>query len=104
MRIAARRRSAAAPRDRAAASDTRVARPAGNRAWMPDSLPRLPVEIGAHAWPQLRHRLDRIGTDRKCPKVEIAGSACGAPARIFALCRDQLYLAQGNPVSDGRNM
>src|ERR1700690_268425 len=104
MRTAACRRSAVMPRDRAAASGTRVARPAGNRAWMPNSLPRPPVEIGAHAWSELGHGLNRIGADRKCPEVEIAGSARGAPARIFALGRNQLDLDRDNPVTERRNM
>src|SRR5262249_36720437 len=41
-------------------------------------LPRMPVQIGAHAGAQLRHLLDGVGADREGPQVEIAGGACGA--------------------------
>src|ERR1700742_2609714 len=104
MRRAARRRSAAAPRDRASASGTRVARPAGNLALLPVSLTRPPVEIGAHARAELRHRLDRIGADRKCPEIEIAGRTRGAPTRIFAFGRDQLDFHRDHPVTQRGNM
>src|ERR1700760_5058491 len=103
MRIAARRRSAAAPRGRATTSAIRAARRARSRALMPDSLPGLPVEIGAHARPQLRHGLDWIGADREGSKIEITGRARGAPARIFALGRDQLDLDRHDAVAERGN-
>ena len=62
-----------------------------------------PVEIGAHAGPQLRHLVDRIGADREGAQVEIAGGAGGAPARIFALGGDQLDLDGDAAVAERRN-
>src|SRR5438105_6979929 len=63
------------------------------RARSPPSAPAssalLPFHIRAHAGPQLRHLLDRIGADGECPQVEIAGGAGGAPARVFALGGDE---------------
>src|SRR6202035_1884532 len=88
---------------RGTASGTRVGRPAKIRVLTPASLPRPPVEIGAHSRSQLRHRLDRIGADRERPQVEIARSTRGSPARIFALGCNQLDLDRDAAVGEGRN-
>src|SRR5215472_13657205 len=53
---------------------------------------RPPVQVGAHAGAQLRHLVDRVGADRECAQVEIAGGAGGAPARVFAFGGDEFDL------------
>src|SRR5690349_16801395 len=90
-RRAARRTSGSAPCDRARAIGARAGRPGRSRAAAAVSWPGPPIEIGAHAGPELRHLLDGIGADRERTQVEIAGRASGAPARVFAFGRDQLY-------------
>src|SRR5262249_24326137 len=102
-RTAARRRSGSAPRDRASATAFRAWRPAKIPGAPAVSWPRPPVQIGAHAGPQLRHLVDRIGADREGAKVEIAGGTCRAPARIFALGGDQLHLDSDAAVAERRN-
>jgi len=47
--------------------------------------------------------VDRIGADREGAKVEIAGGAGGAPARIFALGGDELNLDGDAAVAERRN-
>src|SRR5712672_1771440 len=103
MQKEARRRSKAMPHDRETASRTRAARPAEIRVSMPVSLPCPPVEIGAPARSQLGYRLDRIGADRKRPQVEIARSARGPPARIFALGCNKFEFDRDTAVSESRN-
>src|SRR5262249_25467744 len=89
--------------DRQSATGTRVARPAKTRVLRPDSLPRPPVEIGAHPRSQFGHRLDRVGADRKRAKIEIAGRTRGPPARIFTLGCNQLDLDCDTAVIESRN-
>src|SRR3954462_6188409 len=62
-----------------------------------------PIEIGAHAGPELRHLLEGIDADRERAQVEIAGRASGAPARIFAFGRDQLYFNGDAAVAERRD-
>src|SRR5258708_8528056 len=100
-RTAVRRRSGSAPRDRAAAIAIRVLRPA--RIPAAAALSSAPVQIGAHAGPQLRHLVDRISADREGAKVEVAGGAGGAPTRIFSLGGDQLDLDCDAAVTECRN-
>src|SRR5258708_39883400 len=100
-RTAVRRRSGSAPRDRAAAIAIRVLRPA--RIPAAAALSSTPVQIGAHAGPQLRHLVDRIGADREGAKVKIAGGAGSAPARIFTLGGDQLDLDSDAAVGERRD-
>ena len=66
-------------------------------------IARAPIQIGAHAGAQLRHLVDRIGSDRERPQVEIAGGAGGAPARIFAFGRDQFDLDSDAAVGQRGN-
>src|SRR5262249_59327150 len=98
---AAGRGSESAPPGRAAAIAIRAWRPAGTRASARVSWARPPVQIGAHARPQLRHLIDRVSADRERAQVEIAGGAGRAPARIFALGGDQLDL-DGDAAVGGR--
>src|SRR5262249_29393095 len=74
------------------ASAIRGARPAGSPFSPRCSSARPPIQIGAHAGPQLRHLVDRVSADRERAQVEVTGGTGGAPARIFALGGDQLDL------------
>src|ERR1700733_10164684 len=85
------RTSGSGRRGRASAIAIRAWRRGEIPAW-PASSAGAPIEIGAHARPQLGHLFDRVSANRKRPQVEIAGRPGGAPARILALGGDQLYL------------
>src|SRR5262249_5366827 len=100
---AARRRSRLAPYGRAAGSAIRAARPKGSRVLEAVSFAHPPIQISAHARPQLRHLVDRVGADREGSKVEVAGGAGGAPARIFSLGSNQLDLDRNTAVAERRN-
>src|SRR5262249_30684906 len=100
---AARRRSRSAPRDHGTASAIRAARLKGSRVSAAVSLARPPIQVSAHARPQLWYLIDGIGSDRKCAQIEIARRACCAPARIFALGCDQLDLNGDAAVGERGN-
>src|SRR5215468_9075383 len=102
MRTTARRISERARRSHAAASAIRARRPARIQASPSASFARPPVEIGAHAGPQLRQLVDRVGADREGAQVEIAGRPGSAPACIFALGGDQLDLDGDVAVGERR--
>src|ERR1700722_18453613 len=103
MQTAARRRSEASPPGRETAIGIRAARPEEIRAVEPPSLPGTPVEISAHSRSQVRHGLDRVGPDRKCPQVEVPRRARGTPARIFALGCNEFDLDRDAAITEGRN-
>src|SRR5262252_7166164 len=103
MQTAARRRSGASRRDRAAAIAARAERPEEIPAWPCASFSRPPIQIGAHARPQLRYLFDRVRADRERAQVEIASGAGGAPARILALGSDELDLGGNVTIAERRN-
>src|SRR5262249_18696735 len=86
----------------AIASAIRAPRPTEIRIWPSASFACPPVQINAHARPQLRHLVDRIGANRESPKVEIAGRPGGTPARVFALGGNQLNLDSDTPIAKRR--
>src|SRR5262245_11651797 len=96
-------KSGSTPCDRAAASTIRDGRPAEDPFSACRSSARPPIHIGAHARAQLRHLVERVGADCKCPQVEVAGGARGTPARVFALGGNQLDLDGDFPIAERGN-
>src|SRR5262245_62389022 len=100
---AAPRRSRASRRDRAATIAARAGRPAEIQAWPCASFSRPPIQIGAHARPQLSYLFDRVRPDRERAQIEIASGPGGAPARILALGSDELDLGSNAAIAKRRN-